>query len=198
MRRTHPGPFPVARSRSRWRPVPMVGGFGPWVGLHRTADSEAAPGGRDRHDGRGRRQRQPRPTGPMDRLPQVDLPGPDRGLVRGLAGLPVGRPRADGRQGPRAAEPVIAGPGTGRVRQHPSPETTPGGDGCPGLGRTDGRSRPATLPRPGRPWSPARLLTALLETSTARGSDSCAATATPHHASARRTVTSGSCRKGKA
>ena len=198
MRPTHPIPPPVACSRSRCRPVPMAGGYGPRVGIHHTADSEAAPGGRDRHDRRGRRQRQPRPAGLTDGLPQVDLPGPDARVVLRLAGRPVRRWRADGRQGARAAEPVAAGPGRGRVRQHPSPGTALGGDGCPGSGRADGGGRSATLPRPGRPWSPVRLLTAILVTGTVRGSDSCPATATPHHASARRTVTSGSCRKGKA
>ena len=49
----------------------------------------------------------------------------------------------------------------------------------PRSGQVDGRGRPGTLPRPGRTWSPDRLLPAVGVTGTVRGADSWSAPTTP-------------------
>ena len=76
MRQTHSSSSPVACSGPRCRPLPMAGGIGPRVGLHDPAHPGATPRDRERHDRRGRGERQPRSAGPTGQLPQVDLPGP--------------------------------------------------------------------------------------------------------------------------
>lgn len=179
MSRTHPNPPAVARPGRRRRPAPQDQGCGPRVGPNHTAELRTTPEGRDRFGRRGLGERQPRPAGPTGQLPQADLPGFDRGRLPRLAGRPGHRPRPSCRQDPGAAEPVSAGLGTGRGRQHPSPETARGVDVSPGSGRADSRSRPAIPLRHGRPWSPARLIAAVPVTRTVRGADGWSAPTTP-------------------